>query len=301
MDKQTPQRAVSESLDSLETPPRREPRVSKAPPPIRTVNGSGYRWRPEPQPIKTVSDFWRGLPALEVVTQGVLAEAARKHPTRDQLQGFCQCVVSNLTPHIAEAVNQRTLTPPEAIQAMRDLLHLILRDNSDNRDLWMLGPAAHGYEYPLEKTVKQSAEWLVLLKAVAEISQPATRCATVPPARNWPEIKVTFMNDHTVRVSVRTQTCNHEYPALGFADNRSGKPNSAWAALLELAKSGGSLQQPNPGKGRSSTEKAIQALRKQLKILWKIDSDPIPLSGAIYQAAFGIDCSTTFTSEEERD
>jgi hypothetical protein len=86
------------------------------------------------------------------------------------------------------------------------------------------------------------------------------------------------------------------YAELGFDDGRSENPNKAWEALRALAENHGVIKEGSTlGEPWPKVEKRIQEIRKQLRQLFGIATDPLPfVEGAGYQATFKIRCSPAF-------
>jgi hypothetical protein len=113
----------------------------------------------------------------------------------------------------------------------------------------------------------------IVEEVVRNPTQVRARQFPTPPGATWSDVTIRFLSDHQIYVKV----CNKEEPALnyaeaGFEDARTTNPNSAWALLCELAKHGGKLELR--GQHKEKVEKAVQALKKQLKALFGITDDP---------------------------
>ena len=57
----------------------------------------------------------------------------------------------------------------------------------------------------------------------------------------WDVVEISFLSDERVQVRNGANSETHNYAELGFADDRNGKPNSAWLTLRDLQKGAGSL------------------------------------------------------------
>lgn len=236
----------------------------------------------------------------------IVAEAARKFPVRVQMPELCKYVIAELTPSFRDTVTTGTVKANLALSQMSGLLHELLSLNSDNTNRWMLGgpgATAASFEYPLEKTLRQSDEWLAFLRAIGDAAGQTERkeqppvVASSEPTLKWQDIEVVFLSEHSVQVFVGgkpSPSC--KYSELGFEDRKSGKPMLAWETLCEMARTGGTIPRPLPGSDKTKVQKRIEEIRKKLKAYFKIESDPIPFSGHTYQTTFKIRLGTSFDS-----
>lgn len=99
------------------------------------------------------------------------------------------------------------------------------------------------------------------------------------PISSWEVLEVRFVNPQEVVVAAhepsgaerRTLT----YGDLGFADKRTGRPNTYWEFLAVLGKHDGQL---NPTvrelPHRNKVAKWKQGLKNQLQLVFRLDSDP---------------------------
>jgi hypothetical protein len=118
----------------------------------------------------------------------------------------------------------------------------------------------------------------------------------------WHEVEITFLSVH--RVTILSNDKNpktYNYGELGFQDRRSGKgeeprPNRAWVMLCEMAKHGGTLPRPSPGKERTMVQKRIEEIRERLRGHFGIEGDPIPFNRNVYQTSFKINCGPSFNT-----
>jgi hypothetical protein len=109
-------------------------------------------------------------------------------------------------------------------------------------------------------------------------SLPATeRC----PA-TWQDVRLEFISDHSVQVTVNAKTYPKNYAEMGFADRRKGTPTLAWQILRRLAESDGTISKTAP-KDWSKMEKRMQEIRRTLHAHFfresfdiPPDSDPLP-------------------------
>lgn len=112
---------------------------------------------------------------------------------------------------------------------------------------------------------------------------------------SWQEIEIAFLSEE--RVEIRSgSNCRttYNYGELGFEDRRNGKPGLAWVTLRELARRGGDMPRPLPGKGRATLQKRIEEIREKLRSHFNIEGDPIPFNGSTYKASFKVGCRQSF-------
>lgn len=132
----------------------------------------------------------------------------------------------------------------------------------------------------------------------AETPLESSTIGASPRLVGWEDVKIEFISDERVRVTIgpRLQTLN--YGEMGFDDKRSGKPNQLWGMFRALAQAGGTV----PNAARNSKDfaamlKRFERLRKKLKAHFHIASDPIPLDSTRgYCCRFTIGCALAFRS-----
>lgn len=91
----------------------------------------------------------------------------------------------------------------------------------------------------------------------------------------WNEVKISFIDDENVKISIRDKIEKKHYSQIGFKDNRSNnKPVKSWYILLDFReKESLKFSQNN----KSKIEKGIQDLRKRLRAYFGIQENPIAL------------------------
>lgn len=115
--------------------------------------------------------------------------------------------------------------------------------------------------------------------------------------QNWKEVKISFISDERVQITVGGQTETRNYTELGFEDRRDGKPNKAWLTLRELADLDGTIGAAKTRQEWPKVEKRIQAIRKVLRRRFGISADPVPFrKGSGYRACFRISCSPSYAT-----
>ena len=289
-DTQTPPLHIDPSL-------KKTVQVSKAPSPISPVGGSGTIH--EPKPTEVISDLPVDYPRnLVARTFVVIGEAVRKFPVQTQTLELCKYVISELTPHFREALQNKVFRQDQALSRMHVLLHYLLVHNCDE---WR--------RPEIRKGVLKSDEWLALAREIArEIDSDApVKAGSIQKAQGAPElggqktatwdtIEISFISEERVQIRNGTTIETRNYTEFGFEDSRSGKPNLAWKTFLALAAEGGLLRNAaQTGQRWLEVERRIQEIRKVLRKHFFISADPIPyVEGTGYRALFKIDKRPSF-------
>lgn len=90
---------------------------------------------------------------------------------------------------------------------------------------------------------------------------------------DWAKITIRFIDEQNVIVTADKKQVPSDYEALGFADDKRGKPNTAWAFLLGLARHNGETQ-PLPTPIPDTIKQHKRQLSDRLKTIFKNDTDP---------------------------
>lgn len=89
----------------------------------------------------------------------------------------------------------------------------------------------------------------------------------------WTEITIKFLNGEEVILTIRRETQQTNYQALGFEDERKQRPNMQWEFLKGLAETGGQIAWGDK-KASLKGKKHKQLLSDALKKYFHIDDDP---------------------------
>ena len=90
---------------------------------------------------------------------------------------------------------------------------------------------------------------------------------------DWAKITIRFIDEQNVIITADKKQVSSDYEALGFADDKRGKPNTAWAFLRGLADHSGETQLlPTPIPDTIKQHK--RQLSDRLKTIFKNDTDP---------------------------
>lgn len=90
---------------------------------------------------------------------------------------------------------------------------------------------------------------------------------------SWQNFYIQFRNAEAITIKVSGHTHDTSYADMGFADGRTGKPNTQWVLLALLAKNGGSLSSKDP-RANDKYKKHKQLLADVLKEYFSMDTDP---------------------------
>jgi len=95
----------------------------------------------------------------------------------------------------------------------------------------------------------------------------------IPKGTKWEDIKIHFIDGHTVDISVQNKSYNKTYRELGFEDKRKHLPDKQWQLLELLANKKGELSWDDS----NATYKVKQTkfrLSKRLRDIFMINDDP---------------------------
>lgn len=109
--------------------------------------------------------------------------------------------------------------------------------------------------------------------AVSDGPAPASSAGIqFPEGTTWSDLRLSFTDDHTVRVSLRggRQTWSVAFWELGMADGRSKRPDSQWETLIALADASRSPRRSPIQPHR------VRRLRQALRSYFDLEGDPIP-------------------------
>lgn len=95
-----------------------------------------------------------------------------------------------------------------------------------------------------------------------------------PPNATWADLRIKFIDGHTVTVTIGGETGTFVYSQLGMVDNRSGKPTVRWELLRSFAAGHGTLTWTSPAAKREN-QKRCENLTKDLQRFFRIEGDPI--------------------------
>ena len=134
------------------------------------------------------------------------------------------------------------------------------------------------------------------IEAVTANAEAKSSKASNQAPMSWQEIEIAFLSDERIEICSGGSRTTYNYAEFGFADRRSQKPIQAWAILREMSSSdrNGTIPRPLPGKDKTTIQKRIEEIREKLRGHFKIQVDPIPFNGSVYQASFKISRRSSF-------
>ena len=113
----------------------------------------------------------------------------------------------------------------------------------------------------------------------------------------WESIYIQFKNSEAVTIQVSGHTHDTSFADMGFADGRTGKPNTQWTLLTLFAKNGGNLTAGSPD-AKDKYKKHKQLLSDALKSYFSIDYDPFKPYGKTDGYSIKINLSYPEVQEE---
>lgn len=153
---------------------------------------------------------------------------------------------------------------------------------NENAPFQVLYPSENSAPKPAATTPKNSVQ--------------AANAQESPRDQTWQEIHIAFLSDERIQITTQKKHETLNFGEFGFADGRTGKPNSAWATLRTLAQNHGTLTESNnEGQPWAITEKRVQEIRRAFKSRFGLAEDPLPYVKKVgYEARFTIHCAPSF-------
>lgn len=124
----------------------------------------------------------------------------------------------------------------------------------------------------------------------ARSSQQSKSVFSTPAKARWSDVKIRFVDAHTVHVSVLGVTGRFAYFEMGLSDRRSGRPNKQWEFLYGLARNHGEITWRSPD-ARRENKKRRKFLSSTLQEFFRIEGEPIELTTDKkgYRASFQVE------------
>lgn len=97
---------------------------------------------------------------------------------------------------------------------------------------------------------------------------------STPSNATWADLRIKFIDGHTVSVSIRGDSGTYVYSQLGMVDSRSGKPTVGWELLRSFAGGQGLLTWKSADAKREN-QKRCENLTKDLQRFFRIEGKPI--------------------------
>jgi hypothetical protein len=108
-----------------------------------------------------------------------------------------------------------------------------------------------------------------------------------PPGATWGDVRIRFIDGHTVSVQVRDRASRHGFADLGMASSKNNTPTVAWELLRTIAAEHGHLTWASR-KAAPEHRKRKQVLADRLRAFFGIDADPFEVDGGGWRARFSI-------------
>ena len=110
--------------------------------------------------------------------------------------------------------------------------------------------------------------------------RPLGEASTVfpsPPSLQWEDVTITFVSRDSIKIEAKGASEIYMFSDIGFRDGRKRDlPDSHWEKLQAFAEYGGRIawDTPIPSEVRKGLKKSVSIIRKRLKSLMRIESDP---------------------------
>lgn len=95
-----------------------------------------------------------------------------------------------------------------------------------------------------------------------------------PANAKWTDLRVKFIDGHTISVKIGSASGTYMYSQVGMADGRNAKPTKQWDTLRSFARTYGVLTWDHPDADRRN-QKRRENLARDLKAFFRIDGEPI--------------------------
>ncbi|GIW56163.1 MAG: hypothetical protein KatS3mg082_2567 [Nitrospiraceae bacterium] len=184
-----------------------------------------------------------------------------------------------------------------------DLLHGVQGISSQcDEPFILLAPTARRLRPPCEALLKARKACFLALDEAITIGGPnkwtstpearqrleAFRDAVIPQATkqdgtvffptpanvSWADVRIKFIDGHTVSVKAGTAARTFVYAQMGMADRRHARPTKQWELLRAFAESYGTLTWKSRAADRRN-QKRRERLAQDLKKFFRIDGEPI--------------------------
>jgi hypothetical protein len=118
-------------------------------------------------------------------------------------------------------------------------------------------------------------------------SEPGGRFPT-PPGATWDDVRVRFLDGHTVSIQVRDRAGRFGYADLGMVNTKNNTPTVAWDLLRTIAEERGHLTWASR-KASADHRKRKQVLADRLRAFFGIEGDPFEVDGGGWRARFAVE------------
>lgn len=126
---------------------------------------------------------------------------------------------------------------------------------------------------PLERFLSEFRESVLPAKE----DRTATAFFPTPPDAGWDDVRINFLDAHTVSVNVRGEAGSYHYTEMSMANRKNAKPTVQWELLWAFAQEHGTLDWSSRHAGRKN-QKRREKLAADLSRFFRIEGDPIVLT-----------------------
>jgi hypothetical protein len=200
--------------------------------------------------------------------------------SRDEFHAAAQAlVIQTATPFVLTAPTNHFYRPQaQRLLADRDVAFVPLADALVPTGAGALGITEAG-RYQLDR----------FGAAVVPAARPASECFLAPTGCTWADLRVRFLDGHTVSVEIGGQTAVFNYTQMGLHDRRNGKPDKQWELFREFADGGGFVRWSG-ARPIALRQKQRENLGHVLETFFALPGDPFRANPAErrWEAAFRI-------------
>lgn len=115
-------------------------------------------------------------------------------------------------------------------------------------------------------------------------AEPGARFPT-PAGATWGDVRIRFLDGHTLSIQVREQFGRFGYADLGMVNTKNNAPTVAWELLRTIAEERGHLTWSSR-KASTDHRKRKQVLADRLRAFFGIEGDPFEVDGGGWRARF---------------
>ncbi len=115
-------------------------------------------------------------------------------------------------------------------------------------------------------------------------AEPEARFPT-PAGATWGDVRIRFLDGHTVSVQVRERSGRFGYADLGMVNTKNNAPTVAWELLRTIAEERGHLTWASR-KASADHRKRKQVLADRLRAFFGIEGDPFEVDDGGWRARF---------------
>ncbi len=190
-----------------------------------------------------------------------------------------------------KANGSEVLSEPDVQQTLNEVSLLLSKTKEENTRRAKEAQEVAVQPAPVQR-IEITAMPVIETRNADERSISQGKKRVYPPkftATDWSNVSIRFFDERSVFITAGKKQVQSDYEALGFADGKRDKPNTAWAFLLTLAQNNGEtneLATPLP----DTVKQQKRQLADRLKTIFKNDSDPFddPTDTRTYKLKIGL-------------